>query len=90
MRMIEHGADVDARDAIFGNPVVIWACTGLTADHGDPSRNRYEDRMAIVEQLAARGADLDARNGDGETALHAAKYYANSLRLCFALVRTPW
>jgi ankyrin repeat protein len=90
VRLIEHGADVKARDTLFGNSVIGWACTGLSADHGDPALNRYEDRMAIIGYLVKHGAGINAQNNDGETALHiAAKYDARFVAILLRLGADP-
>jgi len=90
-RMIAHGADVNARDTLFGNPIVMWACIGLVyVNLDDPASNRYEDRMAIIEQLVAHGADINAQCNDGETALHvASKYQAPFVALLLRLGADP-
>jgi len=58
--MIEHGADVNAKDN-YGYTVLILA-----------ARNGHTE---IVELLIERGADIEAMNNDGNTALiQAARY----------------
>jgi ankyrin repeat protein len=87
--LVRHGSDVNARDS-FGASVVISACTGLCVDYGEPSLNRYEDRLAIIEYLVSNGANLDVQAVDGETALLiAAKYDVRFVELLLRLGANP-
>lgn len=90
IRMVAHGTDVDAQDSVFGNSVVITACSGLTVEYGDPALDRYEDRMAIIEHLVLHGANVNAQNHDAATALHvAAQYDARFVALLLRLGANP-
>jgi ankyrin repeat protein len=56
--LLDHGADVEARDAAGGaTPLYQAAAWG---------------RTAVIELLIARGADVNARNRAGKTPLAAA------------------
>lgn len=89
-RLVELGGDVNARENLLGNPAVAMACVGLNVDYGDPALNRHEERMRVVEYLAAHGADVNLSNHDGETALHhAAKYNARFVALLLRLGADP-
>lgn len=74
---------MNARDALDGFLVIMWACVGLVLrDSDNPPENRDLDRLEIIEYLAAHGADVDAQANDGETALHiAAKYHPIFIKL---------
>jgi ankyrin repeat protein len=90
-RMIAHGADVNARDTLFGSSVIMSACIGLVVVYeDDPALNRYGDRMTIIEELVAHGAGVNAQDHDGETALHvASKYHASFVALLLRLGADP-
>lgn len=84
--LVKHGADVNDRGGRYDTPVVMWACTGLAVDYGDPALNRREDRAMIVEFLVSKGADVNATDNGEETALHiAAKYDARFVELLLRL-----
>jgi len=88
--LVRHGADVNARSLLFDATVLMSACTGLVIDYGDPALNRYEDRIAIIEFLVSKGADVNAQDEGGETALHcAAKYQARFVELLLRLGADP-
>jgi ankyrin repeat protein len=88
--LVRHGADVNARDPLFGASVLMSACTGLVVDYGDPALNRYDDRIAIIEFLVSKGAEVNAQRDDGETALHiVAKYEARFVELLLKLGADP-
>lgn len=55
--LIERGAKVNARNTALGTPLITAASKGLEG---------------TVESLLEAGAEIDAQNKDGQTALHAA------------------
>ena len=61
--LINHGADVNAKDALANTAVHFSA------------RNGYQ---LVVEQLIHSNANLDLQNNNGETALHLAAKYGHA------------
>ncbi len=59
-RLLGAGANPNESDPEFGAPVLTWA-----ARYGDPK---------IIKQLLDKGADVNARDRDGYTALHSAAF----------------
>ena len=59
----EEGVEIDARDETHQRTALHWAC----------DRGNMELAMALVD----RGADVDARDVDQMTPLHAACYNDN-------------
>ena len=55
---LDSGAEVDAKDNKFVGTFLHWAAAG--------------GQKEIVELLIAKGADVNATDGDGDTALHLA------------------
>ncbi len=86
-RFVELGANVNARDDVVGNTILMWACTGLAAHFDDdPLFNDREERLKIVRFLVEKGADINGLSAGGETALHgAAKFDAQFVRLLLEL-----
>jgi ankyrin repeat protein len=74
--LLEHGANVHARTS-SGNSVVMFVC------HEPGSVGRQFDRpgraQACIRALVDAGADVNAANDSGETALMWAAYYANAI-----------
>jgi ankyrin repeat protein len=66
---LERGANVNARDAALGRTPLFHAVTL-------PERN-----TAIAELLLARGANVRARDQDGQTPLHAAAISGNDAQM---------
>ncbi len=76
------GVDLTARSH-NRNSLIQWACIGgaMGTDDATADQMRAAGRHAVVEYLGTRGADVNARNGDGETALHtAAKFEPDMVR----------
>lgn len=74
--LLAAGADVETRIGSYGETLLMWA-----AHHG------AGDRGALVRVLVAAGADVDASNFIGATALHAAlKFEPSSLAALDALL----
>jgi ankyrin repeat protein len=67
LRLVELGAGDSGRDA-----------APSTAAHDDLREAAYENDLAAVEAFLAAGADLEARDADGDTALHMAAIQADS------------
>lgn len=73
--LIRHGADATVRDPTQGNSTVMWALTGLSVKYDPPVPNRDENGRAIIEQLVAGGADVNAQSNNGGTPLHLAAMF---------------
>ena len=56
--LVDAGADVNAKDGVFGNPLLLAAFFGDSAD--------------VVQILVDAGADVHARSADGNTLLYEA------------------
>ena len=83
---LDKGADINARDTIFGNTALIWAA------HGEKNRRvRLGDQIVekkilmepsgfsgLVDLLISRGADVNAKSKYGTTALMAARQCGNA------------
>ena len=92
--LLAAGAAVDVRDD-DGNQPLHWAVFGARPHEiheyrelGRPHDTYYQPQASapLVELLLARGAAVDARDGDGDTALHRAVLYgaANAVDVLLA------
>lgn len=72
--LIENGADVNAKDD-KGRSVLVKTGESpfLREDHGVIDDEKQENRAKIAELILAKGADINARSKDGETALNIAQ-----------------
>ena len=61
LKMIEHGADIEAKDADAGGSVLHFAV--------------MKGRLPIIDLLVTRGADINSRTRTGTTPLHTAVFY---------------
>jgi uncharacterized protein len=73
--LLEAGASpvaaIDARESATGGTTSFMVAAGV-GWHGSSSRGREEDALRALELLLARGADVNAANQAGDTALHGA------------------
>ncbi len=63
--LIEHHADVNAKDTAAESPLILAAAI----DHGNGAGGEIRDRLAIAELLVASGADVNAQNNEHAPAL---------------------
>ena len=61
LKMIEQGADIEARDAEAGGSVLHFAV--------------MKGKLPIIDLLVSRGADINSRTNTGTTPLHTAVLY---------------
>ncbi|QYT03808.1 ANK_REP_REGION domain-containing protein [Trichoderma simmonsii] len=70
--LLDAGQDPNHRD-VFGNTPLMAFAAAL------PEENEYKRGPLILQLLIERGADVDARNKRGETALHVAVRFHRKL-----------
>jgi ankyrin repeat protein len=73
--LLDHGADPNLTKNDHTTPLMVAAGVGLGAVRGeDPSllHPNEEGGVEIIKMLLARGADINASNDVGTTALHGA------------------
>ena len=66
--LIEHRADVNAKDTAGESPLILAAAT----DYGNGAGGETRDRLAIAELLLAGGADVNAQDNEYASALSLA------------------
>lgn len=67
--LIDNGANVHARDQ-HDNTALILACMNPNLDTSEKCNPHYNDTtIAVIELLHRAGADMNARNKNGDTAL---------------------
>tara|TARA_Y100000766_G_scaffold82441_1_gene70193 strand:+ start:18 stop:575 length:558 start_codon:yes stop_codon:yes gene_type:complete len=69
---LDAGSDVEAKDDKFVGTFLHWASAGAQKE--------------IVELLIAKGADVNATDGDGDTALHLAGSTTASIEIAELLI----
>lgn len=79
---VELGADFTIPNADGAPPLLAAAGVGALGD-GDESAGTEEEAIAMIAFLLERGADINAVDHNGETAVHGAAYqsWADLLRL---------
>jgi ankyrin repeat protein len=75
----EHGADIEAKEYGFGQAPLHWACYNghLAVVNELLSPNDINGTTSILGKRKSRGANIEAKNNDGETPLHTACFYDN-------------
>lgn len=68
-RLLERGAEIDARCEDFGATPLYWAAFGA----GPDGPNKRKDPVAAAKVLIAAGATVDTANREGVTALECAQ-----------------
>jgi ankyrin repeat protein len=73
--LLEHGADLTLTQRNGSTVLMIaaglgWRFSGNSTPYGD--RGSESDALVAIQMCLARGADINARNGNGDTALHTA------------------
>ena len=63
LKMIEEGADIEAKDATAGGSVLHFAV--------------QKGKLPIIDLLVSRGADINSRTRTGTTPLHTAVFYGH-------------
>lgn len=63
LKMIEDGADIEAKDANAGGSVLHFAV--------------QKGKLPIIDLLVSRGADINSRTRTGTTPLHTAVFYGH-------------
>ncbi len=71
--LLELGADPQCENNEACTPLLAASGVGVLGD-GDESAGTEDDAIATVELLLARGADINAIDAHGNTAMHGAAY----------------
>jgi ankyrin repeat protein/acetyl esterase/lipase len=74
---VELGADPHLPNAVGSTPLLAAAGVGALGD-GDESAGTEEEAIAAIEFLLELGADINAVNRNGETAMHGAAYQSRA------------
>ncbi|MEM9660335.1 MAG: alpha/beta hydrolase fold domain-containing protein, partial [Planctomycetota bacterium] len=75
--LLELGANPNLPNAVRSTPLLAAAGVGALGD-GDESAGTEEEAIAAIEFLLDLGADVDAVDGNGETAMHGAAYQSRA------------
>jgi uncharacterized protein len=71
--LVELGADLDLPNVERATPLLAAAGVGVLGD-GDESAGTEADAIATVSYLLSLGADVNAVDDNGNTAMHGAAY----------------
>jgi len=69
--LLSNGADIDAINKRGETPLI----TSLTADWGSSSYVGHKNRLSVMKVLCEHGANVNAKENEGNTPLHHAVYY---------------
>jgi uncharacterized protein len=69
--LLDHGADVHARTKKLQTPL-MYAASRLSGFRGTPNRGTEHAALAAIELCLDRGADVNAVDENGQTAVHLA------------------
>jgi ankyrin repeat protein len=83
--LIEHHADVNAKDTAGESPLILAAAI----DHGNGAGGENRDRLGIAELLLAGGADVNAQDNEYASALSLAVYNNSPAMVKLILARKP-
>jgi ankyrin repeat protein len=70
--LLDHGALVDLPNVLGITPLLTAAGMGHSDNASRGKFNTDEDGLKAIQILLKAGADINARNADGQTALHSA------------------